>query len=488
MKIISASHVRELDRIAIRKGIKGEVLMERASLGIARILDFFQSLRKGKILFVCGRGNNGGDGMLASSILKKKGIDVEVYLIGGKELKGESLWAYNIAKKRNVKFLSKSEFLKKLNEAVYIFDSIFGTGFKGEIKGEAKNIIKKINESNKIIISCDTPSGINGDTGIGTGVSVKADFTITIGYPKTGLFKEEGYFNSGTVFFIDIGLKRIKGSFFSMSVSEEIKKNISIFPVDTHKYKKGHTLVIAGNKGMVGAGILSVKGALRSGCGIVSLSSNDDVLKAVNYYEPQVLTVKTEDIFYFIKQKKVNSVVFGPGLGRDNFYTEILRKILSFGIPVVIDADGIFHYEKLKKDFRNFKNKVLTPHEGEIKFLTKAKKDRLNVLKNLIRDNKGVFVLKGYKTLIGEKERDIFINPAGGNLLAQAGSGDLLAGLIGGFISQGISLFESAKTGCFLHGLAGDFAKIKYGRMGIKLEEIEKLIPVCMRSIYEGFV
>jgi len=468
--VVKGSDCIKADKITIASGIPERTLIKRASRGFG---DFLRTLPGRNFVFVIGRGNNAADGVFASGFLKKQ---VEIFCLFPEERINENLrWAIETSKRKVFFQASISRIKNSFKNADWIVDCIFGTGFRGEVKEPFKSVIQAINDSKTPVVSCDVPSGINSDTGQ-CQIAVKANFTVTFGYPKLGLFLPPARDFSGSVRFVDIGLKKVKGlKNIELITPEEISKKIPEREPSFNKYRAGHVLIFAGK--MQGASILAGLGALKSGAGLLTFFSK----KKINF--PEAIRIDADaDIFGYIKRKKVKAVVWGCGWGReDASLLEILEKIK---VPKVIDADGIFLLKKFSL-FRKLKNYILTPHTGEIRNLTSGKIVPPHSWKTLLRISKNInapILLKGHQTAICDGKK-VYINPTGNPILSTGGTGDLLSGMIAGFIAQGLNIIDASRCAAYIHGLCADILFKEKGDRGFLIREIAKKIPVAIRNI-----
>ncbi|MBU3955402.1 NAD(P)H-hydrate epimerase, partial [bacterium] len=330
MKILKGSEVIAADKRAIASGVSGRTLMKRAAEGLAEFID---SLGAKRVVFITGPGNNGADGIVAAGLIRKN-TEVEIYCVSPPEkINSNFLWAQSVTG-RGVVFMPSSDALKEsMRKADYVVDCIFGTGFHGAALGRAAAAIKEINASGRPVISCDVPSGLDSDTGEAT-LSVKADFTVTFGFPKMGLFVGAGAEISGSLRAVDIGLKvPSKKTAVCMISPSDIALEIPVRNCESHKYTSGHVLIFAGE--MKGASRLAALGALRGGAGLVTLAGGD------GQKLPEAIVIDYEtDFLKYIKQKKVKAIVFGPGFGRNcpALAVEVMEILSKTALPKVIDA------------------------------------------------------------------------------------------------------------------------------------------------------
>ena len=468
MNVAKSLEIKEIENNAIKKYIPGILLMESAAEKVVKIMEQeCQKLHKKKIAVVCGIGNNGGDGFAVARKLYNIAKSVDIYFIEEKEkLPENARLNFEIAKNMGINFIDKINF----KNYDIIVDAIFGIGINRKIENEYEDIIKLINSSNKKVISIDIPSGVVSDTGEIMGIAVKADITITFHIAKPGHFLFPGRENCGKLFIEDIGVIEENTNFKTeVLLKKEIK--IKEREKNINKMSAGKVMVIAGSRNYTGAAQLCVKGALRSGAGIVYLITIDEAKTVFDISIPEAVKIylKSENGFLYngaekeiiekIKELKVDSIVVGPGLGRGEFNKKILTEILKeSGVPVVIDADALFYYGELnEKNIR--RNIVITPHEGEFERINGEKiRTRIESAEKYSKENSGVLVLKGTDSLICS-EGKVSINTTGNPGMAKAGMGDILAGLIGGLCARNYDVLTAAKYGVYIHGAAGDKAK-----------------------------
>ncbi|MFH1956890.1 MAG: NAD(P)H-hydrate dehydratase [bacterium] len=475
MRIVTGKACIAADKKTIASGISGRTLMKRAASGLA---DFLNNFGAKNVVFVLGAGNNAGDGVVASGLLKKN-ITRNVFCIfPANKVNDNVKWAGRICGEGIVFQPSLNELKESFKTADCIIDCIFGTGFHGEVRGFTKSVIRAINNSGIPVVACDVPSGIDSNTGQYS-LAVRASFTVTFGFPKLGLFLEPARFLAGSVRAVDIGLKKpeIK-SFLQMTTSQEIRSKIPIRTPLQHKYGSGHVLVFAGK--MKGAAALAALGALRTGSGLLTIVTD----KKIDIPEAIQIGYGT-DLSEYIRRKKVRSVVFGCGWGRED--GSILKLLSKIKVPKVIDADGIYLLKKFKY-FGKIKNCILTPHTGEMKNLTSKDLNvpgKWEVVKEVSRKLKAVVLLKGFQTVISDG-LNVFINPTGNPVLATGGTGDLLSGMIAGFISQGMKNPDAVKAAAYIHGLTADILLKEKGGRGILVREIAAKIPRTIKKLLEN--
>ncbi len=520
MKIVSAEQMRVLDKKAISHGTPGIELMERAGTGMVTLLrKEIPDIVKKKFLVFVGRGNNGGDGLVVGRKLKELGAQVRVVLLAREEEMKEGTKT-NLARARRdevnpIPFedLSLEKIKEQISDSDIIVDAIFGTGFSGATGDITKDTIEAINSSKKYVVACDIPSGVNGDTGEVGGSCVASDLTVTFAYPKKGLFLYPGYRFAGNIRAVDIGIRdEDLPSRWNMITSSEIREILPKRRKDAHKKDFGHVLILAGSWGMTGAAALVCQGALKVGAGLVTLGIPESlnaimevkITEAMTLPLPETeeksLSVKgIDEILDFIERRKVDVVVIGPGLSTNRSTGKLVKKILNkVFLPCVLDADGI---NSLASEATLAKAKakiIITPHPGELARLLGKKaediqRERIGYALEFSEKNSLICVLKGYQTVVTEGE-DVFISPVGNPGMASGGSGDVLAGMIGGLAGQlrlsasriENSLLSAAICGVYLHGLAGDLAGRERGEMSLIASDIVEKIPRAIREVLEN--
>lgn len=487
-KVCLAQEMRNIDRIAIDSyQIPGIVLMENAALACVEALKTNFTLTDKSFCVVCGKGNNGGDGLAIARHLFNAGARVEIVLVSGSEYSGDAKINYDIADSMDIpmeELVNIDDFIHTVKNYDIVIDAILGTGVKGEITGLLYDVIKAINESGKYVLSVDVPSGINSDTGEILPVAVKATKTVTFGAYKRGMFLYPGADFTGdiTVAPISIPQSVIDGQGVEINVSdaEFVKEIIKDRKDNSHKSDYGKLLIIAGSKGMSGAAYLSGEAALKSGAGLVTIACPECINNALESKTTEVMTMPLDDTDGCISYnsiskllKKVNeadAVLIGPGLGRGRDISEIVKEVLRRStVPVIVDADALY---AISQDMDMLKEctceLVFTPHAMEMSRLTgidveEIEKDRINVSKVFSDETGAVLLLKGHHTIVTSPSLKQYINNTGNAGMASAGSGDVLAGIISALIAKGTESTYAAAAGAYIHGLAGDMAEAKYG-------------------------
>ncbi|MEW6411753.1 MAG: NAD(P)H-hydrate dehydratase [Candidatus Zixiibacteriota bacterium] len=490
MKLVTSDLMRSIDRETIDiVGIAGPDLMENAGRGIAfGILTDIASQHDddAKLSFAifCGKGNNGGDGYVVGRYLHEAGHDVAFYFLGPVEkLSDDAKLNYERARKLKLEFveLKTTEDFPDELECDYIVDAVFGTGFEGAPKGIASDVIEYMNYQEHPIIAVDLPSGLNADNGSCEGAAVVADFTYTLALPKYGLYVSPGRELAGQVQVVPIGVPDNVVEKFDIQneliTHEYVTEALPYRKPDGHKGDFGTVFIIAGSTGLTGAAALAAKSALRGGCGLARVGCPRTVLPIIASSVIEATTMPLPDVakkgalalrgLGEIRQAAVehDAVIIGPGIGRHRETFELVRRlVVSVERPMIIDADGVNALEGHLDLFHEAGGPiVLTPHPGEFKRLTGiAVPDdihmRIAVAREFATEYKAVLVLKGSPTIVADEEGICYVNQTGNNGMATGGSGDVLSGLIGSFMAQGLEPLDAALCGVYVHGFAGDIA------------------------------
>ncbi|MCG0276449.1 MAG: NAD(P)H-hydrate dehydratase [Thermosediminibacteraceae bacterium] len=522
MKVVSPSTMKEIDRKAIEVyGVPGIVLMENASKAVAREVRQKLAETYGKLCFTpkiavfCGKGNNGGDGFAAARHLANMGFEVQVFLAAScREITGDAAINLKVIRKMGIPVyeLQDEGDLKKVKEIYDNFhaavDALFGTGLKGNVTGFHRKLIELINEGKCPVIAVDIPSGICGMTGKVLGAAVCADVTVTMGLPKIGLMLYPGASYAGKIIVADIGLP--------YKVLEEVEaeglllnhKFIASYfkpaSPDAHKGDFGRVFIIAGSKGMTGAAALCGMGAARCGAGLVTLGIPEGLNEILEVKVTEVMTLplpQTPEGTLSLKAlepalefaEKCDAVAIGPGLSCHEETVEFVKKFISeCQRPMVIDADGLNALSKNPDVLKEAKaHVVITPHPGEMARLlsmdtSKVQENRWETAKKSCESFQCTVVLKGARTLVASPGNPVLINPTGNPGMATGGSGDVLTGMISAFIARGLSAFEAAAAGVFLHGLAGDIASRKKGEIPLIAGDIIDHISEAFKFLEKG--
>ncbi len=516
MKLLTSVQMRELDRAAIEDyGIPGIVLMENASRGVYEIINHeIGKLAGKKSLVVCGKGNNGGDGFAVARHLLNAGVSVVAVLVGKPaEVKGDAATNLAICNKLKIPVYSINDtrrlsMLRKLVlNADFIVDALLGTGVSGPVKPLFLKVMQIVNKCDCPVFAVDVPSGVQADDGRVFNGAVNADHTITFGAPKVGLFAYPGAGYSGHVYIVDIGipakLTAQAGGNVSLTTKAYVGGHVKDRPADAHKGDCGRLLIIGGSRGMSGAPYLSGSAALRTGAGLVYTAVPKNLLTVIERKLTEGITLPQEEDshgrFSFScagellkKARSVDAVVLGPGIGvSDDIFELVSKMLLEAKVPMLIDADALNCVARAP-ELLNAAGApvVITPHPGEMARLCGSKTDavqsaRIDTAAGFAEKHNVTVVLKGAGTVIASPDGKIMINPTGNPGMATAGSGDVLSGICGALLAEGLEPFAAASCAAFLHGAAGDCAVEKMTRRSLTASDIVKYIPDALEGVIE---
>ncbi|MBD5561196.1 NAD(P)H-hydrate dehydratase [Clostridium botulinum] len=497
MRITSSENFRKMDNYCIENiGIPSIVLMENAALKIVSNIDLQLNNR---FVIVCGKGNNGGDGLAVARHLHCLNKEVEVFIIekskdGTKDFKIN----YNILKNMNlnIKTIRDYEDLDYLRESIMksdmVLDAIFGIGLSRKIEGIYKDTISVINENSKSTLAIDVPSGLNANTGEIEGVCIEANTTVSFEMYKEGFLTYYGDKYLGNIIIESIGIPREVLDLFSNDLyiidKYMFKNNLKGRNKYAHKGDFGKALIIAGSKGFSGAAYLCTEAAVKSGTGLVTLATSNDIQNILSSKLEEAMTISYEDS-KDVKNIMVKSscIAIGPGMGKNNNTEELLRKIIrDYNRTMVIDADGINVLENNLDIIKKARGEiVLTPHLGEFSRITGydidyIKENRLKLAKEFAKENKIILLLKGYNTIITNGE-EVFVNSTGNSAMASGGMGDCLTGIITSFIAQGYDPLEATCLAAYLHGYCGE--KLSSKMFCVNATHVLDYIPFAIKEL-----
>lgn len=513
MQVVTAAQMQEMDRRTIDSfGIPGRILMECAGRGATRtFLEKIYNAGSGRVGIIAGRGNNGGDGFVIARYLAQRDIDVSVFLLSDcGAVTGDAAANLELLKALTVPVIEipgPKQFARSqtdMRHVTYWIDALLGTGLNSDVKDYFRQVIEFINAQQRPVLSVDIPSGLNADTGQICGICIQARATATFGFPKIGHVVHPGVQCCGSVDVIDIGIPAYIASQVSVRqrliCAEEVKLIVDRRSPDDHKGRTGHLLVVAGATGKSGAAAMTANAALRAGAGLVTLC----LPEALNpIAEAQLIEVMTtplpdqgtglilEEAFDTLMAQAPGkqALAVGPGLGTESHTRNLVHRVIKeLELPLVIDADGL---NSLVGHTALLENRsaptVLTPHPGEMARLTglstkQIQQDRLAIARKFAIDSSACVVLKGARTVIAEPDGQVWINPTGNAGMASGGMGDVLTGMIAGFLAQGCSAVEAAVAGTYLHGMAADMLSREMP-WGYLATEVIQTIPQAIAKI-----
>lgn len=504
MEIMDVKTLQSMDERAITEyGIPGILLMEAAASSLLRHIN--PSLSYAVIL--CGRGNNGGDGIALAIKLYQMGKEVDVYLLDDvDQIKGDASVFYRVASKMEIPMTILKEeedlwsFQEALGDADLIVDALYGTGFHGEMSPFTGLVIDMVNEYQEKVMAVDVPSGLLPDQGAPSYYTVRAKKTVTFEAYKKGFFSYAAMPYLGEILVESVGIpKKLKAEMSQSTyfVTEEtVRALLPRRAVTGHKNTYGRVLAVAGSQGFTGAAVLTVNAAVASGSGLVVLTSFDDTLKVLAPRLTEVMSLPLEKLESGVRSAQ--AVAFGPGLGQHrDVYKLLLRtvKILQeekeSQKTLVLDADGLRAMTGKCDLFEEMSFPVIiTPHPGEMSLLSgiskeELEKNRLETAESFAKKHGIVVVLKGYYTVITDGERT-YVNSTGSSAMAQGGMGDALTGIIASLAGQGLQALDAAVLGVYIHGAIGD--ELSETRYTVKPSEVVENIPRYLKELLDKTV
>lgn len=490
-RLVTAQQMRAVDAATSEQhGMPSAVLMENAGAALAEAALELASAQ-GRFVVLCGRGNNGGDGLVAARRLHAKGRTVHVELVGGAErLEGEPKRNLLALQSVGLNPTSVDEELR-VGPGDVVIDALFGTGLARPPEGGYAEAIGRIHTWRKAgakVVAADIPSGLSSDTGQPFDPCVEADLTLSFGLVKVGQVIEPGRSLCGELRQVEIGIPDVAVQALPRPAmwwleEEDARTRIAVRKADSHKGTYGHLLVVAGSWGKSGAAAMTGLAALRAGAGLVTVATRPETLTPILQHAPELMGVELvsdgglgpSDLNPLLEAADGKSaVVIGPGIPRGEETAKLLAAFLEeTSVPCVLDADALNAVAQQPDALQKAKGPlVLTPHPGEMarlagKSTADVQKDRLSVSRTMAAAHQAIVVLKGAATLICLEDGTVFVNSTGNPGMATGGTGDVLTGIIGGLLAQGLSPEDASLVGVHVHGLAGDRVAARTGYQGM---------------------
>jgi ADP-dependent NAD(P)H-hydrate dehydratase / NAD(P)H-hydrate epimerase len=515
MKIVTVSQMQKAERDCSQFGISLDDLMENAGKAFAmETCNILGEIRKHNILILVGPGNNGGDGLVAAHHLHDRGATVNIFLCASRpdhDPKLELLMERRIRCLKAADDASLEHFQKLLSESSVVVDAIFGTGSNRPLTGKYSQILKVVNEAREKrphlkIIAMDVPSGLNADTGSIDPATPPADNTITLGFPKAGLFNLPGAVHSGKISVVDIGIPPQLVDYVNIDflTSDWVGSALPERPLISHKGTFGKVLALVGSINYPGAAYLSTSASVRAGTGLTTLTLARSLLPVLASKLTEVTFIPlpesengilTDDSAAILRQylPQYDIWLVGCGIGQSQPVSHLLEMLLKnplvFLPPVILDADGLSILAKIPDWQKWFQNEaVFTPHSGEMSRLTgksieEIQSNRILIAQETAMQWNKTIVLKGAYTVICSPDGRVFISPFANPGLASAGTGDVLAGIIAGLAAQGLPRFVAAACGVYLHGLAGEIVRSDLGDAGMLASDLLPVLPRAIRQL-----
>jgi len=505
LRVIYPHEMQALDEAAAKSGMNPLDLMETAGRELALAARNMLGVPEGrKVTIVAGKGKNGGDGLVAARYLAEWGAQVRVIMLAGAgELHPDALANHAKLEPELLEdWPAEGPEPAGLRQADLIIDCIFGIGFRGIAEGLYAAAIEAVNDSLAPVLAADIPSGVDGADGCVRGPAVRAERTVTFALPKTGLYLYPGAELVGELEVRDIGipallLTEVTASDIGTIDEDQVSALLPARDSDAHKGTNGRVLVLAGSVGMTGAAALASLAALRAGAGMATLGVPRSLNPILETKLTEVMTLPLPETGEqalsieaagpaLLAAERADAVALGPGMGTGGETCELVMALLrQVDKPLVLDADGLNCAAENPQALAERPGPlVLTPHPAELSRLTgrstgEILDDRMGTVKEAAQRFGCAVVLKGAHTLVADPAGRVRINLTGSSGMATAGSGDVLTGCIAALLAQGLSPFEAALCGVYLHGLAGELAAVTVGEIGMLAGDITAALPVA---------
>ena len=514
MKIVTVDQMQALERAAAAAGTSTDTLMENAGLAVARLSREAAGGAAGvRVLVLVGPGNNGGDGLVAARRLSRWGADVTAYLLRPRRPEDTRL---DEAARAGVSILHRTNdpkgrlLARELGRARVVLDAVLGTGRARPLEGAVRDAMLATTAARAanprlVVVGLDVPTGMDADTGEVDPACPRADLTVTFGFPKTGHFRFPGAAYVGRLEVADIGISADLSRHVDLELLTGgwVRERLPARPSDSHKGTFGHALIVAGSTSYAGAAYLAAQAAARTGPGLVTLASPrgtypvlaSKLTEVIHLPLPQdedgriqasAASVIGENLAHY------SSVVLGCGLGRSPGLVRLLHDLLLEEprpqAPVVIDADGLNNLARIPGWWRQTGFPlVVTPHPGEMATLTsvpipEVQSRRVEAAREYAAKWRAVVALKGAHTVVASPDGPCRVSPFANPGLSSGGTGDVLTGIIGGLLAQGLSPEDAACCGVYVHGLAGEMAKERLGDAGMLAGDLLSLLPAVVRD------
>lgn len=503
---LTAAEALRAEQEAVSHGaVTIEALMERAGHAIAEAV--LRMGPDGRVAVVSGKGNNGGDGWVAARILAAEGRDVHVFALAAPaSLSGAAKSAARSAMDAGTGWSvpqSALDLAHGLVGAAVVVDALFGFGFKGQATGEAAAAIIAIDDSDAFVVAADLPSGVHADTGVVMGPAVHADITVTFSAPKVGLLLEPGASHAGEVVVTDIGVPSVyidREGCLEIWDRGDYRGLLPLPAPEDHKGSRGRVLVVAGSRSYAGAAVLAARGAARMGAGYVYAAVPSSIVPTVQACLPHViaralpetpqgtLSLEALDDLRGLTSG-VDAVVIGPGLTMHPDTISVVQHLVAeTDLPLVVDADALNAFDDVGPDELSGRlaPTVLTPHPGELARLLGSSTDTVQADRVAaaasVAGGHVTCLLKGARTIVAGGDRAV-VTLSGNPGMATAGTGDVLAGMVGTLLAQRLRPYEAAALGAYIHGRAGDIGAEELSATCLTSADLDRFIPRAVKEL-----
>lgn len=499
MKILNAQQMRNIDRRATERfGVPSIVLMENAALAVIdAIFQHYPDIDRAALL--CGTGANGGDGFAVARHLENRGVVPVIVLVGDRSaVRGDAEVNLVICERLGIPIYhvrSSEDVETALAHAAdtdLIVDAIFGTGLNRAPSGMHADVIGALAELRIPVLAIDLPSGANAGSHEPFEPCVQAEVTVTFAAPKLCHVFAPASFYCGEVIVADISIPEIalddEAVTLALITPKDVQPLLEPRLAVTHKGTYGHVAIIAGSPGRSGAAVLSARGAIRTGAGLVSVMTDPVTAQLVHAGSIESMTYSGSDAGHFMSNK--HAVLVGPGLADDEgSYSATRALIASIEQPSIIDASALNAFASRAHEINPRRlPRILTPHPGELARILGTDtvaigNDRISAAREAARVTNCVVVLKGHQTLVAEPDGHVYVNPTGNPGMASGGMGDVLSGIIAALLARGADPLDAACAGVYLHGVAGDLVKEEMGDTGLAAMDVAERIPRAIARV-----
>lgn len=507
MYIVNAATIQALDQRTIQElGLPALVLMERAALGAVAAI--YQALPNHlqSVQILVGTGNNGGDGLAIGRLLHNQGVPVKLWLHGDHSRRSpDNLTQLQICQRLGIpaEAVCFESFAQELKSASLIIDTLFGVGLNRELTGDWARIIELANASDAKKLALDLPSGLQSDTGQVLGTAFVADLTVSCALPKWAHLLDQALAYVGQLEIADIGIPplycaELKEQVLTRQLAQQLKPGPRA--KNSHKGTYGSLGLIAGSLGMSGAARMAAEAALQTGVGLVFLFVPASIQEQLAAAQPEVQVIPLPEAAGQLAPQaaellsqhlsELDALLIGPGLGRGQSVAELLQLLLpELKQPLVLDADALWHLAQDPELLQGLQPPlILTPHPGELARLLQRsareiQADRVTAARQMAERFQATALLKGARSLIAEPDGRLWFNSTGNPGMARGGMGDVLAGLIGGLLAQGLSSVQASCLGCYWHGLAGDRLAQNLPETALTVQRLLAILPEAWARI-----
>ena len=513
MRVLNAKQMRAVDGQTIDDiGVPSLVLMENAGRQVVAALEsLIEELPSRRVVALCGTGNNGGDGFVVARTLQQRAVDVSVVVVGATaDVRGDARVNLDIIGRLGVPIVEVADaqswelHAPHVTSADIVVDAMVGTGLSRALTGLHDTVVADLNASSATVVSIDLPSGMSADTNDLIGPAVQADITVTLGAPKVPLVLPPAEHAAGDVVIADIGIPHavvdeVDGPRLYLLTRDYVRTLVQPRGPDAHKGDFGRVVIVAGSRGLTGAGVLTARGALRSGAGLVTVATPASVQPIVAALGAEFMTWPLDDTGGACGREAAEEVLalsadvlaLGPGLGSGPSVAAFVRDVIArCETPLVVDADAL---NACAGDAgilagREDRPVIITPHPGEMARLLGCATDdvqanRLGLAVEFATTHQVYVVLKGYRTVIALPDGQAFVNPTGTPGMATGGSGDVLTGMIAAWLAQLMDPGPACQLAVYLHGAAGELADADEGEVSMTAGDIVSHIGDALQEL-----